>query len=55
MSVRRLQRRFADHVRVSPKAVVRRCRLYEAAERARLGADVAMPPDRYARTGGLGR
>jgi AraC-like DNA-binding protein len=30
---RQLQRRFADHVGVSPKAVVRRYRLYEAAER----------------------
>ena len=65
---------------VSPKAVIRRYRLYEAAERARLGTDVdwavlaaelgysdqahltrdfsatvGMPPDRYARTGGIGR
>ncbi len=78
--MRQLQRRFADHVGVSPKAVIRRYRLYEAAERARLGrevdwaalavelgysdqahltgdfsATVGMPPDRYARTGGLGR
>ncbi|HEX2047554.1 MAG TPA: DUF6597 domain-containing transcriptional factor [Acidimicrobiales bacterium] len=80
LSVRQLQRRFGDHVGVSPKAVVRRYRLYEAAERARSGrevdwavlaaelghsdqahltrdfsATVDMPPDRYARTRGLGR
>jgi AraC-like DNA-binding protein len=36
--VRLLQRRFADHVGLSPKAVIRRYRLYEAAERARKGA-----------------
>ncbi len=41
VSVRLLQRRFADHVGLSPKAVIRRYRLYEAAERARRGA----PPD----------
>lgn len=38
LSVRQLQRRFADHVGVGPKRVVRRYRLYEAAERARKGA-----------------
>ncbi len=38
MGVRLLQRRFADHVGLSPKAVIRRYRLYEAAERARKGA-----------------
>lgn len=38
ISERQLQRRFADHVGLSPKAVVRRYRLYEAAERARAGA-----------------
>jgi AraC-like DNA-binding protein len=37
MGVRLLQRRFADHVGLSPKAVIRRYRLYEAAERARKG------------------
>lgn len=41
MGVRLLQRRFADHVGLSPKTVIRRYRLYEAAERARRGA----PPD----------
>lgn len=41
ISVRQLQRRFTDHVGISPKAVIRRYRLYEAAERARKGADVA--------------
>ncbi|QUX31567.1 AraC family transcriptional regulator [Nocardiopsis akebiae] len=41
MGVRLLQRRFADHVGLGPKAVIRRYRLYEAAERARKGA----PPD----------
>ncbi len=40
IGVRQLQRRFADEVGVSPKAVVRRYRLYEAAERVRDGADV---------------
>jgi AraC-like DNA-binding protein len=38
LGVRLLQRRFADHVGLSPKAVIRRYRLYEAAERARKGA-----------------
>lgn len=37
VSPRQLQRRFADHVGASPKSVIRRYRLYEAAERARLG------------------
>lgn len=37
LSVRQLQRRFADHVGISPKAVIRRYRLLEAAERARTG------------------
>jgi AraC-like DNA-binding protein len=37
VGVRQLQRRFADHVGVSPKAVIRRYRLYEAAERAARG------------------
>ncbi|WDZ94071.1 helix-turn-helix domain-containing protein [Nocardiopsis sp. HUAS JQ3] len=41
MGVRLLQRRFADHVGLGPKAVIRRYRLYEAAERAGKGA----PPD----------
>lgn len=40
LSVRQLQRRFADHVGLSPKAVIRRYRLYEAAERARHGPGV---------------
>lgn len=40
VGMRQLQRRFADEVGVSPKAVVRRYRLYEAAERARHGRDV---------------
>ncbi|MBI2708615.1 MAG: helix-turn-helix transcriptional regulator [Actinobacteria bacterium] len=40
VSVRQLQRRFADHVGLSPKAVIRRYRLYEAAERARAGPAV---------------
>jgi AraC-like DNA-binding protein len=34
-SVRQVQRRFAEHVGLSPKAVIRRYRLFEAAERAR--------------------
>ncbi|MFE3458169.1 DUF6597 domain-containing transcriptional factor [Nocardiopsis aegyptia] len=38
MGVRLLQRRFADHVGLGPKAVIRRYRFYEAAERARGGA-----------------
>ena len=37
---RQLQRRFAEHVGVSPKWVIRRYRLYEAAERAARGTDV---------------
>jgi AraC-like DNA-binding protein len=37
---RQLQRRFADHVGIGPKAVIRRYRLYEAAERARGGGRV---------------
>ncbi|OKI23626.1 AraC family transcriptional regulator [Nocardiopsis sp. TSRI0078] len=41
VGVRLLQRRFADHVGLGPKTVIRRYRLYEAAERARRGA----PPD----------
>ncbi|RCV48525.1 AraC family transcriptional regulator [Marinitenerispora sediminis] len=40
LSVRQLQRRFADHVGLGPKAVIRRYRLYEVAERARRGGDV---------------
>jgi AraC-like DNA-binding protein len=40
MSVRQLQRRFADHVGISAKALIRRYRLYEAAEQARLRRDV---------------
>jgi len=40
LGVRQLQRRFADHVGVSAKAVIRRYRLYEAAEQARLQRDV---------------
>jgi AraC-like DNA-binding protein len=39
-TARQLQRRFADHVGIGPKAVIRRYRLYEAAERARSGGDV---------------
>ncbi|GHF21898.1 AraC family transcriptional regulator [Amycolatopsis deserti] len=34
LSVRQLQRAFADHVGVSPKWVLRRYRIYDAAERA---------------------
>ncbi|MEV5297513.1 helix-turn-helix domain-containing protein [Amycolatopsis methanolica] len=34
MSVRQLQRAFADHIGVSPKWVLRRYRIYDAAERA---------------------
>ena len=37
VSERQLQRRFSDHVGLSPKSIVRRYRLYEAAERARCG------------------
>jgi AraC-like DNA-binding protein len=40
VGVRQLQRRFADHVGVSPKSVIRRYRLYEAAERAARGDGV---------------
>lgn len=40
LTERQLQRRFADHVGLSPKAVIRRYRLYEAAERARQGQSV---------------
>lgn len=39
-TARQVQRRFADHVGISPKAVIRRYRLYEAAERARGGGRV---------------
>lgn len=39
-SVRSMQRRFAEHVGLSPKAVIRRYRLYDAAERVRAGARV---------------
>ncbi|MGI8576174.1 MAG: DUF6597 domain-containing transcriptional factor [Egibacteraceae bacterium] len=35
VSARTLQRRFADHVGISPKAVIRRYRLFDAAEAAR--------------------
>ena len=38
--VRRLQRLFADYVGVSPKWVMRRARLHEAAERAEGGGQV---------------
>jgi len=40
LSARQLQRRFADHVGISAKALIRRYRLYEAAEQARLRRDV---------------
>jgi AraC-like DNA-binding protein len=40
LGVRALQRRFADHVGISAKAFVRRYRLYEAAEQARLQRSV---------------
>jgi len=40
LSVRKLQRLFAEHVGISPKAVIRRYRIYEAAERARAGTRV---------------
>ena len=40
MTVRTLQRLFADHVGVSPKWVMRRARLHEAAERADSGEPV---------------
>jgi AraC-like DNA-binding protein len=39
-SVRQLQRRFADHVGVSPKWVIQRYRLYDAAEAAAAGEDI---------------
>ena len=39
-TARQVQRRFADHVGIGPKAVIRRYRLYEAAERARGGGPV---------------
>lgn len=39
-SVRSLQRAFADHVGVGPKWVIRRYRLYDAAEQAARGLDV---------------
>jgi AraC-like DNA-binding protein len=40
MPVRRLQRLFSDYVGVSPKWVMRRARLHEAAERAEAGGQV---------------
>jgi AraC-like DNA-binding protein len=40
LSVRALQRRFSDHVGISAKAFIRRYRLYEAAEQARLQRSV---------------
>lgn len=40
MPARRLQRLFADYVGVSPKWVMRRARLHEAAERAERGGHV---------------
>ena len=40
MPVRRLQRLFAEYVGVSPKWVMRRARLQEAAMRAEQGGDV---------------
>ena len=40
LSVRQLQRRFADHVGVSPKWAIRRYRLYDAAEQAARSDDV---------------
>jgi AraC-like DNA-binding protein len=43
MTRRRLQRLFADYVGVSPKWVMRRARLHEAALRAEAGADVDWP------------
>ena len=43
MPERRLQRLFADYVGVSPKWVMRRARLHEAALRAESGADVDWP------------
>ncbi|WP_236567689.1 MULTISPECIES: helix-turn-helix transcriptional regulator [unclassified Nocardiopsis] len=41
VTVRSLQRRFGDHLGLGPKTVIRRYRLYEAAERARRGAPVS--------------
>jgi AraC-like DNA-binding protein len=41
IGVRRLQRHFADHVGVSPKWVIQRYRLYDAAAAAASGEDVA--------------
>lgn len=41
LSPRQLQRRFADHVGISAKALIRRYRLYEAAERTRAQQQVA--------------
>jgi len=41
LSVRRLQRLFAEYVGVGPKWVMRRARLHDAAQRADQGADVA--------------
>jgi AraC-like DNA-binding protein len=40
VSPRTLQRRFAEHIGMSPKWVIRRYRLYEAAERVARGTDV---------------
>lgn len=40
VSERTLQRLFAEHVGISPKWVVRRYRIYEAAERAARGVEV---------------
>jgi AraC-like DNA-binding protein len=40
VGVRQLQRRFSDHVGISAKALIRRYRLYEAAEQARLRHDI---------------
>lgn len=44
VGVRALQRNFTDHVGISPKWVIRRYRLYEAAERAARGSDVQWAP-----------
>jgi AraC-like DNA-binding protein len=41
LSVRRLQRLFAEYIGVGPKWVMRRARLHDAAQRADQGADVA--------------
>jgi AraC-like DNA-binding protein len=40
LGLRQLQRRFSDHVGISAKALIRRYRLYEAAEQARLRRDI---------------